>query len=64
MKALARLASVETRANGGHKKKPRRKITLNCASTVASSRTGEVKRADPETHERLNWLPASEQQSD
>ncbi len=60
MKALPRLARVAMPANGGHKKKPRRKMTLNCASTVASSAVGEARRAVPDTKERLNWLPEVE----
>ena len=35
-------------------------MTLNCASTVASSAVGEARRAAPDTNERLNWLPESE----
>jgi hypothetical protein len=60
IKALPRLARVAMAANGGHKKKPRRKMTLNCASTVASSAVGEARRAVPDTNERLNWLPEVE----
>jgi hypothetical protein len=60
MKALPRLARVAMAANGEHKQKPRRKMTLKCASTVASSAVGEARRAAPDTNERLNWLPESE----
>ena len=60
MNALPILARVAMAANGGHKQKPRRKMTLNCASTVASSAFGEARRAAPDTNERLNWLPESE----
>lgn len=60
MNALPRLARVAMAAKGGHKQNPRRKITLNCVSTVASSADGEARRAAPDTKERLNWLPESE----
>lgn len=53
-KAVPRLASVAMPANGGHKQKPRRKMTLNCESMVASSAVVEASRAAPDTNERLN----------
>ena len=60
MNSLPRLARVAMAANVGHKQKPRRKTTLNCVSTFASSAVGEASRAAPDTNERLNWLPESE----